>query len=408
MGLLAVALTGVTVAEPVHFSGFGSLSVVHSDNDSGDYTANYEQQEGVGRTQQTDYGLDTVFGLQADAQLVPGLTATAQMQSRRVADGSATPYFEWANLKYRINDDFSVRIGRVVAPLFMASDSRAVGYSQTALRLPPDVYLLNPVSYLDGGDIKYQFERADVIYTATATVGKYEKMFPTIGGDTNVEFDAQLLDFKAETGASTFRLGIGKASVDFKTPLLKMLDDAVAGLVEAGVPRAPTLQDHLDHRGFQGLFANVGYAYDSGRYLVQAEYVVRRSESFWVYDVDGFYLLGGIRAGAFTPYVRYAQVNCLNRDADLPALDTGGLEPALATVATLVNQFTDALKVYDERNTWTAGIRWDFADNYALKAEIDHISKPGGNAGQFINTTPEFEARAQSVNVLSLALDFIF
>lgn len=155
VGVLVLAVAAAfpvyaDVTQPLRFSGFGTVGVAFSQDDGGDYIANYEQNEGAGNSHGKDYGVDSVFGVQADLAVSKRLQATAQMQSRRIADGSSTPYFEWANLKYAIDSDLSLRVGRVVAPMFMTSESRAIGYAHPALRLPPDVYLLNPVTYLDG------------------------------------------------------------------------------------------------------------------------------------------------------------------------------------------------------------------------------------------------------------------
>ena len=77
------------------------------------------------------------------------LTGTAQIVTRRLSDYNSTrPYFEWANIKYQATRDLSVRAGRVVAPMFMISDSRMVGYAQTMVRPPEEVYFINPITFM--------------------------------------------------------------------------------------------------------------------------------------------------------------------------------------------------------------------------------------------------------------------
>lgn len=406
--VMAASPVFADITQPLRFSGFGTVGVVFSRDDGGDYIANYEQNEGAGFTHGKDYGVDSVFGVQADLAVSRRLQATAQMQSRRIADGSSTPYFEWANLKYAFDSDLSVRAGRVVAPMFMTSESRAIGYAHTALRLPPDVYLLNPVTYLDGGGINYQFDIGGVIYSANVTVGTLDKELPSFFGNVELRFDTRLANLIAEIGSSQFRVGYAEATIDFDSDVLDDLHASLAGLVDLGVEGASTVKDSLVHEGFKGRFASLGYQFDNGRYLVQAEYVVRRSDSFMVYDVDGFTLLAGYRIEAWTPYVRFAQADSVNSDRDLPMLDARGLGDDEAGQVAVINYVSAALKTYDERKTWTAGLRWDISDNYALKVQADHIRKPAGQSGLFINTTMSFEAEARNVSVYSVALDFIF
>lgn len=407
-GMLVPWAASADITQPLRFSGFGTVGAAFNDDEGGDYTANYEELEGAGRTHGKDYGVDSVFGVQADMEMAPALQATVQMQSRRVADGSSTPYFEWANVKYRFNEDLSVRVGRVVAPMFMVSESRAVGYAHTALRLAPDVYLLNPVSYLDGGGVTYQFDINNVIYSANATAGYLKKDLPSFFGEINLKFDTGVVNLTAETGGSTYRLGFGKARIDFVNDALDLLDGVLDTLVDAGIANAAKVQSNLVYQDFQTHFLDAGYQYDRGPYLVQAEYVTRRSDSFLIYDMNAYALLGGYRLGKWTPFLRYSQADCINAKSKLPALEDATLSSPLSAYADTINEFTTSLKVYDERKTWTLGTRWDIADNYALKFQYDRISKPAGQAGLFINTTAEFEAESRAVDVYAVALDFIF
>lgn len=116
------------IAENLRFSGFGTIGAAFNHDRNTDYRSNLEHNEGVGATTTRDCGLDTVFGFQADMKIINSLTVTAQMQSRRLSNGSSTPYFEWAYLKYNLAHNLSARLGRVVAPMFIISESRAVGY----------------------------------------------------------------------------------------------------------------------------------------------------------------------------------------------------------------------------------------------------------------------------------------
>lgn len=247
-----------------------------------------------------------------------------------------------------------------------------------------------------------------MIYSANLTVGTLDKELPTFFGNVDLRFDTRLANLIAEFGHSQWRVGYAEATIDFDSALLDDLHASLAGLVALGVEGARTVKNSLVHEGFTGRFTSLGYQFDNGRYLVQAEYVVRRSDSFMVYDVDGFSVLAGYRVDTWTPYLRYAQADSVNSQRDLPALDPGGLRDNEAGQVAVINFVTNALKTYDERKTWTAGVRWDLADNYALKLQADHIRKPAGQSGLFINTTSSFDAEARNVSVYSVALDFIF
>ena len=61
-----------------------------------------------------------------------------------------------------------------------------------------------------------------------------------------------------------------------------------------------------------------------------------------------------------------------------------------------------------ERDAVGAGVRWDISGGYALKAQWDYVMKPKNTAAEFVNYTPEFFAQTRDINIISVALDFIF
>lgn len=411
-GLASLMLSATASAEPaipLQFSGFGTLGVAFNHDDQADYVAAYEELEGVGRTQSKDYGLDTVFGIQADAALAPGLSATVQMQSRRLSNGSSTPYFEWANLKYQFNPDLSIRLGRVVTPMFMVSESRAVGYAQTAARLPGEVYLLNPITYVDGGGITQQFEIGNTLMAANFTSGKLSQKLPTIFDDLNIDYDINLASISAEHDNSTFRLSLARAVLDFNNDTLALLDEVIRILDVQGIAGASQYRELARVHDFRADFLDIGYLYDRGQWQVQAEFIARRSDAYIVTDNDAFYLQGAYRIGSWTPFLRYSQANSLNDRSKVPTLSTGNDDSELlALMVDGVNGFGIDLKTLDERSAWTLGTRWDVADNYALKLQYDAITKPEGSATLFTNYTDRFRDTRQHVDVYAVTLDFVF
>ena len=161
--ILALAAAGLAQAgtawaeTDVSFAGFGTLGVTHSYNRDTDFVSSLFQPNGVGKTSTTNAGIDTKAGVQANAKIGNDLSAIVQVVADRRYDNTYSPRFEWANLKYQIGQDAYVRVGRIVAPVFMVSDYRNVGYSQTMVRMPYDIYGQNPITHIDGADLGYKF-----------------------------------------------------------------------------------------------------------------------------------------------------------------------------------------------------------------------------------------------------------
>ncbi|SFU63041.1 hypothetical protein SAMN05216552_1006116 [Pseudoduganella namucuonensis] len=56
----------------------------------------------------------------------------------------------------KVNDEVNVRIGRVVIPAFLISDYQNVGYANTMMRPPIEIYGRFPLEGANGADFNYQ------------------------------------------------------------------------------------------------------------------------------------------------------------------------------------------------------------------------------------------------------------
>lgn len=292
---------GTSWAETTYnFSGFGTLGVTHNNSRDADFIANRFQPNGPGRSAATMFGVDTKAGVQGTAQIGKDLSAVVQAVTDHRYDNSYAPRFEWANLKYQMTRDSYVRVGRVVASVFMVSDYRNVGYAQTMVRMPVEVYGQNPISYLDGVDLGYRTGLAGGTLSVVATTGRV-KTTPQTG--LEAAGHGSLLNFTYEQGNSTYRIGYFKDKVDIRGDaidqmLLPFQYAALFGVAYQGSkPNSAGLKNQL---------LNLGYAYDSGNWLAQAEYIQARFNGGSL-GSDAAYAMGGYRTGKFTPFVAYAR-----------------------------------------------------------------------------------------------------
>src|ERR1700689_72307 len=128
--LIAIALAAILMSPTVagaadsaasmfSFSGFGTLGLVHSDEDQADFASNIFSPNGAGYTRPWSPGVDSKIGAQVDARFTPQISAMIQVISEQNFDNTYTPHVEWANIKYELTPELSVRIGRTVLPSFL-------------------------------------------------------------------------------------------------------------------------------------------------------------------------------------------------------------------------------------------------------------------------------------------------
>jgi hypothetical protein len=266
---LAVSTAHAQDSSAVRISGFGTAALTWSDTDNAEF-ARPNQASGAGKSPRT--GVDSLLGLQADFKVNDWLSLTGQGVVRK--DGTNDDYgadLTWAFAKIKLTDQVSARIGRIEAPIFMMSEYRNVGYANTMLRPPREVYSRVPVNHLDGGDITWQQNIVDTTYTAQLAYGRTE-------GDGSVVTGHSVLNLVAEHGPFTLRFGRDDGTLELKNvPLPKM----------------------------KVSFTSIGLSMDWNNIVAQSE--VAKTTGLGD-KVNSWYAMGGYRFGKVLPFYAHAKL----------------------------------------------------------------------------------------------------
>src|SRR5580692_8440159 len=169
------------LASMFSLSGFGTLGVVHSSEHDADFTSTIFKPNGAGYSHDWSPAVDSLIGAQVIAHFTPQLSAMLQVISEQTYDNTYTPHVEWANLKYELTPDASVRVGRTVLASFLVSDTRNIGYANPWVRPPVEVYSLVPIDSNDGIDANYRWHIGDMVQTFVGTYGATTSKQPTGG-----------------------------------------------------------------------------------------------------------------------------------------------------------------------------------------------------------------------------------
>jgi hypothetical protein len=380
------------------FSGFGTLGLVHSSEETADFTASQLQPNGAGYTHSWSPDVDSRLGAQATAHFTPQLSAMLQVISEQSSDDTYRPQVEWANIAYQLTSEFSVRVGRIVLPTFLLSDTRKVGYASPWIRPPVEVYGLSPIFNSDGADASYKIHVGEVVNTLVGTYGKTSFTVPQ-GGVFEVKHLWVIAD-TAEYGALTLHIAYQHASYSDHA-----LDPLFDGFRQFG-PQGSALADtyDLDNKLAQAITA--GAMYDPGEWFATGEWGKRDLHSAYG-EGTAWYLSGGYRLAKFTPYVTYAEVNANGNTSD-PGLNVSALPAYLAGAATGLNAgLNTILGGAATQHTISVGSRWDVTNNVDLKLQYDHTRLGAGSQGILINLQPGFQPGG-TVNLLSIAIDFLW
>ena len=398
----AVASAFAQDSNAVRISGFGTGALTFADTDQAEFGRS-NQSSGAKKDPRT--GVDSNLGLQADYTVNSWLSVTGQGLVRKDGEDSYGAELSWAFVKAKLSDDLSIRVGRMAMPAFMISEYRNVGYANTFLRPPQELYSQMPLNNIDGADITWQQQYADTTVTATAAYGRSE--FKTSGGPTAKSRDQYALNLTAEHGPFIVRVGRSGTKLSSENA---QLDAAVITFNNTAaafnVPQVADMGVLLNTKDRKYTFTSAGLSMDWNNIVVLTEYAKRKMPDSFLGSSKSWYVMGGYRFGKFLPYYTRAKIISKGVTNTIPANCPAGASfacaPTLAALSGLMNTLTTAIDGTSQ-TTDSIGVRWDFTTSAALKVQVDRI-KPQGN-GQFINVQPGFKG---PVTVGAVALDFVF
>lgn len=387
----------------VKISGFGTGALTWANTNDAKFG---RPNQSNGADKHANAGVDSNLGLQADMQLNDRISFTAQGLVRKEGDDNFGADLTWAFAKIRLNDEWSLRIGRVGSPIFMISDYRNVGYANTMLRPPSEMYGQVPFNSGDGADLTWQHNFGATTVTTQVSIGKTKAHTGVTAYVTGDRMRA--LSVAVERGPLTVRLGHTTARIGFNNvPEIDALLEGVRAVGAGyGFPQMVTLANALEVKDKSASFTSLGMMYDQDKLVVQAEYARRRTDSFFD-NTKSWYAMAGYRMGNVLPYYLHASTKAYDRIANTvpgacPAGYPAACSPTLQALRAGVSSLWDTGS--GEQTSDAIGVRWDLRRSLALKVQIDRL-KPISGGGLLLPLKPGFN---KPVTVGAVALDFVF
>jgi predicted porin len=294
----------------------------------------------------------------------------------------------------------------------MFSEAGLVGYVYPWIRPPIELYSSLPISNKDGIDATYRFPLGAAADTLHMSYGRTVKKLPD---NTEVTVDHSLdVHNTVEYGPTTIRVGYtsfkAKADGPQVAPLVGALTQfsnaaSFFGFAAAGQQATSIASNFLKPRY---RIATIGASYDPGDWLLMAEWAqLSANAQVFKADSSAWYVTGGYRIAAFTPYLTFAQTKLDKKRLD--GIPTAGLPPPLAAGAAGLNAALDGgvSQSTPTQDSVSVGMRWDLKKNVALKMQYDHLRTSAGTNGRLVNAQPGFRS-GDTANVVSAAVDFVF
>jgi len=323
---------------------------------------------------------DSRFGLQVSAQINPEVSVTGQMLAK-AHENSYALSTDWAYVKYRVSNNFSVRTGRVKLPSFLISDYNEVGYAYPWVRPPQEMYSANPMTGVNGIDMLIRYNMGNLGLLIQ----------PFYGNNTQETTVPQavlpmMLCYPLTCPAGTI------VSVPFTVEGLRGINLSLSSdafTLRASWFKTQVFQSDFGVQGDDGSFSSVGLTVDVKNVVFYTEGFVRVVEGMGGVafpNQEGGYATLGYRFGKFMPHVTYGWID--------PHV-TAGQSP----FATPLVQRSVAL-----------GMRYELGRGAAFKFEALQVTPEPGTTGLLLAdpnavTSPY---RSENVMIYSAAVDVVF
>ncbi len=362
--------------------GFGTLGVARS-TDEGGYLRDISQIKGVDSNWSAKN--DSIFGVQANYRIGNDLDAAVQVASYYRYDETFSPDLTWAYLKYEPTPSLTFRVGRIGTEFLVNSDSSRIGYSYLPVRPAPEFFGGLVVNYGDGADMQIRHPLGEGVFFAKLLAGRATEKMPlySLGG-------SRLIKGALGYTVGPWQLNFIHARVRFSDDV-PGFDDLRSALNGFGAVAA---SNALGLEGAETRYQSFGIAYDNGTWMVQG-FVNSLKHEFVVFENSrSAYAIAARRWGSVTPYIGYARGKSTSKKLDgVPA-------PLSASVTDLL------AATHGSQHRTTLGVRWDFAKNMDMKAQVDFVS--GDKASRVMFDSTHSEEWSGRGTIFSLSIDFIF
>ena len=417
-GVIAACLANSPV-QAVQFDGFITVGgAVHDDKNKNRYIGSLGDR---GITDKFSFETDTRFGLQISSEVAKDMSVVSQILGTGV-DGNFNAVVEWAYVDYEVNENISIRAGKIKQPVYLVNDYVEVGYAYPWIRPPVEVYYLNnPLNTVNGVEILFQYDVGPGTLSLQPYFGSNRDDIPNTSGQGFFEAESITgIDIKYSGRGYTAHFSNFTCDVKLNGQL-------------QSVPTVFGFPVNIDLSGTgECEVSSVGLNLDINNIVVYSEWQKRTTTDTLARPFgqqDAFYATFGYRFGKYLPHITFASIDgtsgkagpfAVTCDADPTAAlgseqsnCAGATGSASANSAAQVTNFPVAVQT-----SVTAGLRYELNDSAALKFEysvVDVDTVPQGSPGNpfginfgLFDTSFTGQAPTEKVGITSIALDVIF
>lgn len=362
----------------------------------------------------SNFKTESALGLQLNYQVSDKVDIVVQSLLENKNYDQVMDYFEMAFVRYQFDRNWSARAGRINYNAYLLSEYVHVGYSYLWAAPPMEYYTPSSnLSYIDGAEVQYRKSYSSGVLQAALAVGTSKA--DVINNRTNYFLDYDYVingSIMFETEEWTLKGSLsqfhGKRSF-FGS--LNTFQQDLTQIPPAWWPEAGAMAADLDFAGKHVNYVALGYSYNDSKFIFMAEMAMLDVEWSVLGNLAYGYASIGYIWGDFTPYLTLAMINTTDKrnvieEPDYAEVTDPTAIPDLARMYFGYQYLLDISRI--EQSSAAIGIRWDFAANWALKAQLTAFELQGPGYGMWGSDQQVSIEDTRDVNVFNLNLNVIF
>lgn len=409
--MLLLAFSGNAIAIEWQASGFGTLGYTYENEDDIAYRRDITHTAKV--ADNGSFDTDSNIGVQLDAMLNHQWSLTTQWLLDNSVENDFDELTELAFIRYVPNEHWSFRAGRIGVSAYIAADSRDIDFAHLWVRPPQELYGGIVFNSLDGVGVSYFSNNSHFNWSLELEYGRNEQMGEV--AQTIESYKAEIEDvisasFEVEQGPWTWQLSyahVGSLSVA-QGANINSLQNQLGQLSALNIPQisqeAAIAQNLITLEGEEVDYYQAAVHYFDGLWTLKTELFQINADKESIPQGTGGYGMLGYTVNSVTPYVIYSRFSPEHSYYQAES-DWSVVDPSFALLQTGAQVGINSVRI--DQQTYSLGMRWDIAPQFALKAQIDYIDIEDYGYGLWAADVTAI-SQGRDAQVYSLNLNFIF
>jgi hypothetical protein len=389
-----------TESDKLQISGFATLGALVSDSDHHGYRKSVGS-DGAVYSDKIDFKQHSLLGLQADWAISSNLDAVYQGVLRDLPDPSLDRYTTLAFLRYEINMNWNVRVGRTAPDLFLLTEYRDVDFSYAWATVPNEVYGIIPYRSIDGVDVNYSQRALGGIFKAKLFTGSSEADISSSSSVEQIKIENIVgLSLSFDYFNWLVQVNHSEVTIDNEPQSSAVIIEGISQVPDFLWPNSQAFAQSLLMTGEKVHYSSFSGQYQWKNWLASAEVSQINSKSDVIPKIISGYFALSYQVNAHQFYSIYALTDSKNYVFDEPGVNEVVLEE-------LIHGTTDLMNFYaPNQQTISLGWRWDITNYMASSLQWNYTKLDEAGSTLWIDTSDHSEA--ENINTVLLSLSMVF